>query len=261
MEDFMKKIKINTILLVVLAAVLLTGCNKEEAAVPEEEIMESGLTEAQQQMYAEYAAGVLMKYNAGTNMRVLEGQQLVREEEEENARKEQQAKREQRVEEYQQNKNQESSSVSDNSASAVAYIDDMGTLLGMESFSIVYTGYEITESYPSEAGEDIFVAMDATPGNTLLVAKFAVTNTGSDTQNFDMFSEQGKFRINVNGKTVGAQYTLLLDDLSMYKGDIEAGATVNTVLVFEIPQEQAEGLGSLNMTIRTEDISGTMLLQ
>lgn len=265
MMKFMKKIKISAILLATMMAVLLTGCNKEGTEVSGEELTEAGMTREQQQMYAEYAAGVLMKYNAGTNMRVLEGRQLVRAEEEENAKKEQQAKREQAAAEYEQGNQPESSSTDGDAdgsetAETVAYVEDMGNLLGMEPFSIVYMGYEVTESYPSEASEEMFMAMDATAGNTLLVAKFAVTNTGSDTQTFDMLAKQGKFRVNVNGETIGAQYTLLLDDLSMYKEDIEAGATVDTVLIFEIPQEHAETLDSIEMTIKAGDVSGTMLL-
>ena len=47
----------------------------------------SSLWDEEQKMYAEYAAGVLMKYNAGTNNRVLEGQKLIQQEAKEEAQK------------------------------------------------------------------------------------------------------------------------------------------------------------------------------
>ena len=80
-------------------------------------------------------------------------------------------------------------------------------------------------------------------------------------QNFDMFSIQPKFRLNLSGNVVGSLSTLLLDDLSMYKEDIEAGATKNTVLIFEISQNQADSLGNLELIIRDGDRKGTMTLQ
>ena len=77
---------------------MLIGCSKKEeevvAVVETEEENMFGLTESEQKMYAEYAAGALMKYNAGTDMRVLEGQTLINQEAKEQAEREQAARRE-----------------------------------------------------------------------------------------------------------------------------------------------------------------------
>ena len=77
----MKKNKLGFLLIICAASLMFVGCNKKETEVVtgieiEEENM-FGLTESEQKMYAEYAAGVLMKYNAGSNMRILEGQKLI----------------------------------------------------------------------------------------------------------------------------------------------------------------------------------------
>lgn len=241
-------------------AIGLTACDKKDEAVEvaeaTEEVNMFGLTAEEQKMYAEYAAGVLMKYNAGTNMRVLEGQKLIYTEEKEEAKRQQELRREQLAQEYQSNKDTPSSSGNSSStgsegsgeATGVSYISDMATASGMNNFSISYLGCEITESYPND-GDDIFMAMDATKGKVLLVAKFAVTNKSGETQNFNMFSNKGKFKLKLNGESYKSQYTLLLDDLSMYKGDIAAGETIETVLVFEIPQDQAQNTNSMELVI------------
>ena len=260
----MRKIRLFAICIISMVALTLTACDKKEEIVEEavevvetEEVNMFGLTGEEQKMYAEYAAGVLMKYNAGTNNRVLEGQKLIQQEAKEDAAREQALRREQLAAEYEKGKNtnkkENTSSDSPNSSSTgvssgVSYISDMASVAGMNDFSIRYMGCEITDSYP-KAGDDLFMAMDATAGKVLLVAEFEVTNNSAETKNFDMFSNQGKFKLKINGKNYKSQYTLLLNDLSMYKGQLEANESVATVLIFEIPQTEAVNQGDMTLAI------------
>lgn len=273
----MKKNKVTSLLIIGICSAMLVGCNKDkdeavaEVVVETEEKYMFGLTDSQQKVYAEYAAGVLMKYNAGSNMRVLEGKKLTQQEEKEQALKEQQEKREKAAAEYEANKktnkkeNQSStsnsgSSSSNSSTGGISYISDMASATGMDSFSITYDGYEIADSYPN-SGEDVILAMDATEGNLFLVTKYRVTNTGSQTEDFNMFSKQAKFRVSVNGERYKSQYTLLLDDLSMYKGDVEAGETIETILLFEIPETAASNINDMVLYITVGDEVNSMQLQ
>lgn len=270
----MKKNKLTSFLFICMFSAMLTGCNKEEteAAVEvgtEEENM-FGLTEGEQKMYAEYAAGVLMKYNAGSNMRVLEGKTLINQEAKEQAQKEREERREQLAAEYEANKKNNSSkndgqssgssSSGSSSGTGISYISDMSAATGMDAFSISYEGYEVTDSYPS-SGDDVFMAMDATQGKVLLVTKFNVTNISGQTENFNMFSKQATFRLNLNGERYKSQYTLLLDDLSMYKGDIDAGENIDTVLIFEIPEASASNVNDMVLSITVGDEVSSMQLQ
>lgn len=243
-----------------MLAFAATGCQSEKTA--EDTVVESteetnfGLTASEQKVYAEYAAGVLMKYNAGTNMRVLEGQRLVKAEEEEQAVLDKAQKRQEKEESIKESTKEEGSAASFEEES---YVSDMASLVEMDMFSIKYSGYEIAESYPTQ-GDDVFMAMDATEGKRLLVTKFSVMNKSDSSQSFDMFSKQAKFKVSVNGKTYKSQYTLLMDDLSMYKGELEAGENLLMVLIFEIP-ENFESIGSMEMTITAGEKKGTMLLE
>ena len=270
----MKKNKLVSLLLMGMCAVMLSGCNKGEAQtaieVEAEEENIFGLTEIEQKMCAEYAAGVLMRYNAGTDMRILEGQALIDQEAKEQAAREQAARREQLAAEYEankknnSNKNNSSNSANGSSASSgessVSYINDMSAATGTDAFSIVYDGYEITDSYPN-SGADILMAMDATNGKLLMVTKFKVTNISGQTETFDMFSKQGKFKLELNGKRYKAQYTLLLDDLSMYKGDVESGETIEGVLIFEIPESEASNVNDMVLSVAVDGTSSFMRLK
>lgn len=268
----MKKSKIIFFLIICILVTVLTGCSKKEAediaGVEVEEENMFGLTGSEQMMYAEYAAGVLMKYNVGSDMRVLEGQKLIDQEMKEQAAREQEERRQQLAAEYEANKknnsgkneNSNSGSGTSSEGDSVSYISDMSVATGMDAFSIVYDGYEITDTYPN-SGDDLFMAMDARDGKVFLVTKFAVTNVSGQTENFDMFSKQGKFRLNMNGEQYKSQYTLLLDDLSMYKGDVEAGETIHTVLIFEIPEDVAANTNDMVLSVTVDGTKSSMQLQ
>lgn len=267
----MKKNKLALLLMIAVFSIILVGCKKEEEVVAvevetEEENM-FGLTEDEQKMYAEYAAGVLMKYNAGSNMRVLEGQTLRNQEAKEEAAREQAARREQLAAEYASDKsdsnkkeNTSSGGNASGSSQGISYISDMSAATGTNAFTITYTGYEVTDSYPS-SGDDILMAIDAQQGKLLLVTKFLVTNISGQTENFDMFSKQPKFKVNINGNTYKSQYTLLLDDLSMYKGDMDAGSVIETVLVFEVPEGVASNINDMELSVSVNDTVSTMQLR
>ena len=268
----MKKSKIIFFLIICILVTVLTGCSKKEAediaGVEVEEENMFGLTGSEQMMYAEYAAGVLMKYNVGSDMRVLEGQKLIDQEMKEQAAREQEERRQQLAAEYEANKknnsgkneNSNSGSGTSSEGDSVSYISDMSVATGMDAVSIVYDGYEITDTYPN-SGDDLFMAMDARDGKVFLVTKFAVTNVSGQTENFDMFSKQGKFRLNMNGEQYKSQYTLLLDDLSMYKGDVEAGETIHTVLIFEIPEDVAANTNDMVLSVTVDGTKSSMQLQ
>ena len=70
----MRKIRLFAFCIISMVAFTLSACSKKEEIVEEpievvasEEVNMFGLTDEEQKMYAEYAAGILMKYNAGTN--------------------------------------------------------------------------------------------------------------------------------------------------------------------------------------------------
>ena len=258
-----------------ILAIGLVGCKKENAEV-ETEIQEvedrEAIEEAQNKIIAEYAADILMKYNSGSNYRVLDGQKLLVEEAKENAAKAQEEKRQQLLEEYQKNEKEDekqesvstavspSSSASEGTESVpeIQYISDMAAAMSLPSFSIVYNGYEVADSYQEDL---ISFTVDAREGKVLLITKFTVTNTAAQEEELNVLALAPEFKLNIGNRNIKAQQTMLLNDLSMYKEKISAGESREAVLIFELDQEVASVSGNMELILNINEQTGRMQLE
>ena len=250
--------KINLSLGMIALAVMLTGCG---ATIPE-------LTTEQEELICEYAAGLMLKYDKKYSGRLLNDETLAIEEaKESDARAKEKAYRDAREkagqnkkEEPEENTDSASDSGSVNTGIMDDTVSDIASFYGIEGVNISYTGYSICDSYP-ENGEDMFFAMDATEGHKLLILKFDVSNLSADTVRFDMFYRNPGFGLSVNGgDRISQQYTLLLDDMAAYNGDIDAGVTEQMILAYEI-KEDVSNIDSLVLSLKGDDKKGSMVLQ
>lgn len=268
----MKRKWIAAIAVISISAFGLIGCNKEkDAAVEEVEVLTeeeiAAMEEEQNKIIAEYAAGVLMKYNAGTNSRVLEGQKLLAEEAKEEAIRAKEERRKQLYEEYAAEEEKQEQASSDNSGTksrsqtseeVINYISDMSGAINTPSFSIVYSGYEVTDSY---GGNETFFAIDAKEGKSLLISKYLVTNTGGQAEELNILSKKIDFRLKMTNGTAKAQRTMLLDDLTTYRGSMEAGETKELIILFEISEDMLSDLGSMELVMENEGQRSRMPLE
>lgn len=271
----MKKKWLAAVAVIGMSALGVTGCNKEsETAVEEVEVLTeeelAAMEEEQNKIIAEYAAGVLMKYNAGTNSRVLEGQKLAAAEAKEAAVRAKEERRKQLYAEYYEEETNEaeeaeSSSGSNNggsgtkqAAETVNYIGDLSGAVDAPAFSITYSGYEVTDSY---GGSDMFFTIDAAAGKSLLIGKFSAQNTGGQQEELNMLSKDIEFRLKFADRSVKAQRTMLLDDLTMFRGVLEAGEAKELVTVFEIPSEMISELGNMELVVENSGQRSNMILE
>ena len=250
---------------VLLTCTVLGGCG---SLVPMPE-----LTEEQTQLVTEYAAGLILKYDLTAvdgklltaeelaQSEMLEAQQRQREREAKAAAEDYLAKKANAAKDKKKNSDKDSKSDSSSKAPTEQTVGDLADFYGIDGFDINYTGYEISDSYPT-SGEDMLMAMDATPGKTLCVLKFNVTNSSGADATFDMFYRNPNFYLSVNGgDRVHQQYTLLLDDMAASNDPVAAGETVERVLIFEVP-EDVGSVSSLSLQVKnSEGVKGTMNLQ
>lgn len=236
------------LIIFMITAFLLSGCGAE---MPK-------MTEQESEQVAEYAVGLLMKYNVHHQSRLLNDAQLAREltrleklaAQKEAAQAEERPKKESSQEDSQ-------SDVTTKPAVSGKYIEEF---YGIEGISVRYQGYEVADSYPN-SGEELYFMMQANSGKKLLVLKFQAQNLTQEDKSMDMMSVMPRFKISVNGER--AQYalsTLLSDDLANYKGTIAAGNAETLVLIAEIPQELAEGITTISISMQNESGSETILL-
>ncbi len=255
--------RLYTGLIVLVLSTVLTGCGAL-VELPE-------MDEEQTALVTEYAAGLILKNNEAFKSGLLDDDELALEAAKEAAERERERKMKEAAEQYIANsqnagkkdkddKNGGDGSGESQSAPVEQSIDNAAAFYGLDAFGISYTGYELTDSYPS-SGEDMLMAMDATPGKQLCVVKFDVTNLSGDTANFDMFYRTPNFYLVTDGgDKVHFQATLLLDDMAAYVGDIEPSETKPMVLVFEV-DEGISSFSSLGLYMKNGDMKGTMSLQ
>lgn len=236
---------------IVLAAGLLSGCNSD---IPD-------LTEEESALITEYATNLLVKHSELSDRNLLSASELevgILEEAEE---KERQLKADEIAEAYLnkdmekieelEGESQDRDSTSSDVSGAIPS-QTVSEFFETDGFAIDYSSYEICDSYPENGGEDIFMAMDATAGHKLCVVKFNVQNMTSSDQELDMFSKQGRFTLRTgDGKTIQAQSTMLLDDLSSFRGMVTAGGNQQMVLVFEVAGDTTQ-MDSMELVMRND---------
>ena len=127
----------------------------------------------------------------------------------------------------------------------------MENAMDVDGVSIKYTGVVVDDVYPRVEGEPVF-AIKAFTGNKLVVLQFDVTNTTGSDITLDMTSKSLTIKgiFNKSIKTI-AQVTLLPEALNTFKETIPAGKTVQTVLVFEMTETNANNLTSISLDIKS----------
>lgn len=210
------------------------------------------LTEEQEQVITEYAAGLLLKYDSKGSKGLLSEEELAEAEKEEALRKEKEERNKQLADEYikkteearkqkEAEKADKKSKKDSDKQQEVAVpqdfeiaSDDMGGFLALDGLKVSLEGYGSVESYMGDDNSSLF-SVDAAEGNKLIVAYVSVANNSSDDVYVDMFGKDYKYRLDMDGSEVAySSNTLFLNDLSMYKDTIAAGTSIDTVLLFEV---------------------------
>ncbi|WP_289284859.1 hypothetical protein [Parablautia intestinalis] len=241
----MKKNKMKYGVIVLLVALLTTGCGNK---IPE-------LSEQEQELVVEYAREVVLKHDRNYQSRLVDlslEQENVNEEEPETPSEEE----DEASSDAKETDGQEVS-VTDNTQTEVQNVT-LEEFLKLDDVKFTYNGYELDNFYPQQ-GEELYFIMEATQGSKLLVLKFLAENTSGTEINLDIAKTETRFKIIADGVGKNALTTMLLNDLTYYQGTIAPGENVELVLVCEIPEEQTE-ISTLELTIKSVDDSATISL-
>lgn len=236
-----------------VAALLLTGCGGGVELSEEDTVR-----------VAQYAADLVLKYDSNYKERLL----TLEEQEEAKEKLRQAAEREAKLQELLEQKNnvktesdsekKETGDSNENGESAqqeepvVMYA--LNDAVKVEGFSFKDNGYEIVDKYPEVSGENETVSMElsATTGKKLLLVKYVVTNTTDTKTECNLFDKNISAQVTVNGSVeADSMVTMLLNDFSTLKTEIEPGASYEAVLVFEIPEEAAN-ITTLGMSLTVD---------
>lgn len=236
----------------VAASLCMTACG---STIPD-------MTEEQEAMIVEYAAGLLLKYDKNYHGRLLEDEELAEAEQKE-------AEKRERMLEEEARKAAEAAETAKETTEVVDVSEEPETITyrsieefyGIDGVAIRYAGYELKDMYSDSGGDDIFFAMNASAGSKLVVLHFDVENVSGQDMELDMLSLETKFKISFNGETPKyALTTMLTNDLASYKGTIAAGSSEPLVLVAELQEDKAQSIQTMSLMMRNGTEEATISL-
>ncbi len=129
--------------------------------------------------------------------------------------------------------------------------------LKLGGIDAVYRSYEKTTAYNTT---DSFL-VTANDGNELLILHIDLKNNSGKKAGCDILSKMPSFRLTVNDTvSMSADTTLLLNDFGTYQGDIQAGSTQKTVLVFQARKGTLKKIENMVLEVNINGTASQVLL-
>ncbi|MCR4924172.1 MAG: hypothetical protein K5931_09230 [Lachnospiraceae bacterium] len=125
--------------------------------------------------------------------------------------------------------------------------------LGVPDFNISYKNYELCQQYPEEQNDSLFFSMKADEGEKLLILHFDLNNPTGGPLECRVIDSNARIRLLINDtERINQQMTILLNDLKSYEGTVQPGESIDTILVFDVTDEIAQNIQSMQLIIVTE---------
>lgn len=132
---------------------------------------------------------------------------------------------------------------------------------GLEGVTVTFKEVYFADSY-SEQSENSYFALDAGEGKKLLVMLFEVSNSSKEATEVDFLKTNTSIAVSLNGeKKVNVLATMLPDDLSTYSEQMEAGESVELILLAKVEEKKADEVQSLSLTLKSESSVAKILLK
>ena len=241
MQKFVFKNKIFKGLALGLAgAMLLTGCGNTIPEMPEEVEKEIG----------EFAALTLLKYDANHRSRLVDLSVV----EAANQKKIEAANKPEPTPTPEKGSSGQSSNTgqSEQQIPVPSRFSSMEEYFGLpEGVNLVYTGYDVSDSYSDGSSAGSYYSLDASEGKKLLVLKFNLINNSASRQDIDVLRRGPVCSITVNGSyTRTSLIPMINNNLSTYEGSLDTGASEEVVLLIEVDNDIAGNIGSVSLSLK-----------
>ena len=248
--------KVLSYLMICICCFMMCGCTEHPT-----------MKEADTDLVAEYAAGILLKHSETAENRLMDVEeakaaleaetQKDTQEEKEDIPEEVVEEQEQVPEEIIEPETPVIDNTEENEELPSAPIQDA---MGVEMLTVQLNGYEIKDSYPDGSGA--FFALDAGEGNKLLVVKITLINNTENSVDINMLEKNISYKMSLDGNGYKfALSTMLLDDLSTYVGTIGAGSSAELVLISEWSEELLSNISNPILYIKNGEVTGKYPLQ
>lgn len=224
---------------------LLSGCGSSKIL---------SLTDEEFDRISNYAALLLLKYDMNYKNPLLEEEKKTEAEKEDERLEDDPEKTPEEKEEANSDDGVTSSAIAAETEPEPPQSDperSLNEIFGLHNVDISYTGCSFAKSFPENAQKGYSV--QAGNGRKLLLLKLQLKNNGSEPVAVDILDGYPSFRINCNGEEVVAKMTIILEDFSTTSETIPAGASIEKVLVGEVPESFNEQIETLSLTTRFKD--------
>lgn len=225
----------------ILVSGMLCGCGSQ---IPD-------LTEEQRTAISEYAVELLLKYDTNNQSRLVEVEILEKEPETTLTPEPTEAPTEESgMDEVADTPVIEFGEETKSSA-------NIKSVLGLaDTISIELVGYQVVDSYGDMAADGF--TLDAAAGHKLVINEFLLMNNGSEAETIDMLQTNIKYIMQVAGKEVNCQMTMLGNDLTTYIGKLKADESVKLVLICECLEADLDGNGEIYIEVQREGSKATI---
>lgn len=226
-----------------ISCLALTGCGN---SIPQ-------MTQQEQAMITEYAAGLLLKYSpayedkfsdVSSEQSVNEGETATEEKKEEIPDESIAESDEETAEEVMNVADAPSISVNEGVQATRVPLADF---LAAGNFSVEYAGFEICDAYSGAQEGELAFEMTASANTKLLVTKFDVVNLDGAEQIFNLLDKNVKASVTVSGKTKRALLTMLEDDLLTANISMQPSEAKTFVVVTEYPSEDLNAVEAIQV--------------
>lgn len=235
-----------------VAALMLTGCAGEVELSEEDTVR-----------VAQYAADLVLKYDNNYKERLLTLDEQAEAREKLRLAAEKDEKLQELLEQKNNAKTEKDTGKTETGTNnggtegetqeeAVMYA--LNDVVKVDGFTFQNNGYDVLDEYPevSQDGNNMAMELTAASGKKLLVLKYGITNITDSKAECNLFDKDISAKVVVNGNiNADSMITMLLNDFSTLKTDIDPGVTYEAVLIFEIPEE-ASDIQSLALRMTVE---------
>ncbi len=142
----------------------------------------------------------------------------------------------------------EASASAGNEGTAVASVSEAADLSGC---TIAYSGIEEVSEYT----EGTYFSMTPSSGNVYFIVRYTLKNDSSDAVTVNLMDQRPAFTADIDGTSYEAKSTVLSSDLANINNQIESGGTLDTIIMFEVPEGTAQTLNSLQVTVNGKTAS------
>ncbi len=139
---------------------------------------------------------------------------------------------------------------------------NIAELLGEDNVNIKYSYYMVLDTYPSYDKDGVYIEIEAPNGYKLLVLKFEMENKTNASQYIDLYSKDVKYNIILNNsKSAKQMFTILLDDMYTYQDNLAESSREELVLIYQISEGMTDNIEDLKLKINYNGEEKVMQLQ